>query len=227
MRALKGYWYRGEGGLNFGDALNPLLFRRLLHVTLEWTPPPEAEIFAIGSNIELIPEGFTGTILGAGISRASTRRDLSAARVLAVRGNLTAACCGLGAPLYADLGLLAPELLDRRPEPDIDHGFIRHFADNRRVKSYSIDVISGPEHVLREAARCQRITSSSLHGLILADALGIPSRWSPHRASGAVKFEDYGSSYGEVIWPYVWRRAHLPLVAEKQEALLEALRSLV
>jgi hypothetical protein len=80
---VKAYWYRGEGGLNFGDALNPLLFSRLAHITLEWVPPGNAELFAIGSNIEMIPDGYRGWIFGTGIAGASTRRDFSKAKVLA------------------------------------------------------------------------------------------------------------------------------------------------
>ena len=223
---IKGYWYRGEGGLNLGDALNPLLFRRLLGVTLEWAPPKEAEVFGIGSNIEMIPGGFTGVILGTGIASPHTRRNLSRAHVLAVRGNLTAAVCGLGRPLLADLGLLAADLLEDWPAQDIPHGYIRHFADHRPTRGFAIDVIAGPEYVIRQAARCERITSSSLHGLILADSIGIPSRWAPHHSTRMVKFEDYASSFREILHPYVWRRAHPPIVTEKQEALREALRSL-
>ena len=224
---MNGYWYRGEGGLNFGDALTPLLFRRIAGITLQWAPPPTAGVFAIGSNIELIPPDFRGIILGAGIARSDTRRaDLGAATVLSVRGNLTRSCCGLGDVVLADPGLLAADLLDERPSPDIAHGYIRHFADRRRVRSYSIDVLGGADHVVREAARCRRITSSSLHGMILADALGIPNRWSPHRSTHAVKFEDYGSSFGEVIKPYVWRLADPAEVAVKRASLLESFRGL-
>lgn len=223
---IRGYFYRGEGGLNFGDALNPLLFRRLIHRTLEWVPPADASLFAIGSNIELVPDGFRGTIFGTGIMRSNTRRDLSGANILAVRGNLTAACCGIGPVLLADPGLLAAHLIGDRPKPDIAHGFIRHFADRRRVAGYPIDVLAGPEFVVREAARCRRITTSSLHGLVLADTLGIPSRWSPHRAVTTVKFEDYASAYDEDIRPYRERLPDASLVAAKRDALLGAMRSL-
>jgi pyruvyltransferase len=223
---VNAYWYIGEGGLNLGDALNPLLFRRLTGVALQWVPAAEAKLFGIGSNIELIHPNFTGTIFGTGIMRANTRCDLSRARVLAVRGNLTAACCGVDA-LLADPGLLAPDLLDSRPEQDIAHGFIRHYADHRKVTGHAIDILGGPEHVIAQAARCRRITSSSLHGLVLADALGIPNRWSPHRSVAAVKFSDYASAYGEAIKPHSWRLADQDMVREKQAALRSLLAEAV
>jgi pyruvyltransferase len=223
---VRAYWYRGEGGLNFGDALNPILFRRLAHITLEWAPPREAELFAIGSNIEMIPDGYAGTIFGTGIAAAHTRRDFSKAKVVAVRGNLTAACCNVDDLLLADLGLLASDLLDHKPEQEFDEGLIRHFADPRPFgRFHEIDVLSGPEHVVYEAARCKRITSSSLHGLVLADALGIPNRWSPHQSTRAVKYEDYLSSYKEILQPYGWRLADQEMVAAKQESLREILRT--
>lgn len=216
---IRAYWYRGEGGLNLGDALNPILFRRLAGRTLEWAPPPEADLFGIGSNMEMIPLAFRGTILGTGISRPDTRRDFSKANVLAVRGNLTAACCHVDPPLLADPGLLGIDLLDCWPEKDINHAFVPHFADFRHVRGYRIDILGGPEHVIREIARCRQITSSSLHGLVIADTLGIPSRWNPYRSTIAVKFEDYVSAYGEILKPYVWRLADQNLVSQKIIAL--------
>lgn len=227
MGRLTGYWYRGEGGLNFGDALVPLLFRRLAGLTLEWAPPPDADVFAIGSNVELIPPGFRGVIFGTGIADPATyRRDLVGATILAVRGNLTRACIGAGDVLLADPGLLAGELLEERPEADIEHGFVRHFADHRPVAGHQVDVLGGPDHVIAAVARCRRITTSSLHGLILADALGIPSRWSPHRSTQATKFEDYASSFGEQIRPHVWRQADPAAVADKVHALVLALATI-
>jgi pyruvyltransferase len=222
---MKAYWYRGEGGLNLGDALNPLLFRRLAGITLEWAPPREADLFAIGSNIEMIPDDFDGWIFGTGIAAAHTRRDLSAARTLVARGNLTAACCNFNPLLLADPGLLAPDLLDHWPEQDIEYGTIRHFADPRPVHGFAIDVLGGPEHVIYQTARCKRITSSSLHGLVLADALGILSRWSPHCSTKSVKYEDYMSSYKEELRPFDWRIADQEQVAQKQEAMRDMLRS--
>src|SRR5690606_19566740 len=48
-------------------------------------------------------------------------------------------------------------------------------AQRRHIKL--INPISGYERVINEIAQCDAISSSSLHGLILADALGVPNLW--------------------------------------------------
>lgn len=216
---MKAYWYVGEGGLNYGDALVPVIFERLAGVALEWAPASEAELFAIGSNLHLVPPGFAGTVFGLG-AMVATRSDLTSARVLALRGELTAALAGVRPPVLADPGLLAADLLPERPAQDIEHGLLRHFGDRRRMAGHRVDVLGGVDHVIAEVARCQRLSSSSLHGLVLADALGIPNRWVPHPPAQPIKFVDYGSSYGEVIRPWAWRLADQAQVVAKRRALL-------
>lgn len=220
----KTYWYLGEAGLNFGDALNPILFQRLAGVTLRWEPSSSADLFAIGSNLHLVPTSFRGTIFGAGTPGPTERYNLSKAKVLALRGWMSAERCRVRPRLLADPGLLATDLLEKRPVVDLEHGIIRHFSDGRKFKGYDIDVLGGVDFVIREAARCERISSSSLHGLILADALGIPNRWIPLRTS-AHKFYDYASAFGERIKPMTWRLADQMQVADKQEALRKAFMS--
>ena len=60
-------------------------------ITVEHSDGPTAEAFSTGSVLESVPQvGFMGTILGSGKLYEDTVRDLSAARVLAQRGPLTA-----------------------------------------------------------------------------------------------------------------------------------------
>jgi hypothetical protein len=93
-----------------------------------------------------------------------------------------------------------------------------------------LDPVAGdPEGLIALAASCQRIVSSSLHGLILADALGIPNMWDPYPPADpgdGFKYRDYASAYGERIAPYEWRLADQRLVAAKQAALRAAVQSL-
>ena len=83
-----------------------------------------------------------------------------------------------------------------------------HYADRRDPrlerlrKAYPedvvvIDVRQKPEPVIREIARCETILSSSLHGLVTADSLGIPNGWlrlSDRVLGGGFKFRDYYSA---------------------------------
>lgn len=221
---MKAYWATGPGTGNFGDILTPLLFERLHGIRLEWSERESAELFAIGSIAELIPPGFEGIVLGTGCMFADPI-DIHRAEVLALRGAFTARLAGLHAPLLADLGLLARDLLGPRPRRDVPIGTVRHATDPRPPMGIALDPLGDPEAMIAAADRCQRIVSSSLHGLVLADALGIPNMWDPHPGvfGDGFKFRDYASAYGERIEPYKWRVADQRLVAEKQSALREAM----
>ena len=69
------------------------------------------------------------------------------------------------------------------------------------------------------------VYSSSLHGIIAADALGVPHIWEPHRnvKGGAFKFNDYASAFGERISPNVRRLTPRPAMDRK----ISELRGLV
>lgn len=111
-----------------------------------------------------------------------------------------------------DAGLLAPFLLEKRPVKRYACGIIPHVADQRlpgvaeihnKIKqSVVIDVREEPLKVLEQMAACELILASAMHGLVVADALGIPNQWvrfSEHPQIGGMggrfKFDDYYSIY--------------------------------
>lgn len=219
---MKAYWALGGPLGNFGDLLTPLIFQRVAGVELEWVEREDAEVFGVGSIAELIPPGFTGFVIGSGCM-FSDPVEIHQARVLALRGVLTARAAGLHPPLLADLGLLAPDLVQRRPRQKVPLGTLRAGGDPRPPAGLPLDPENGdPLALIADAARCERIVSSSLHGLVLADALGIVNMWDPYHASDAgagFKFRDYASAYGERIEPYRWRLADQGQVRSKQADL--------
>ncbi|GMU51006.1 MAG: exoV-like protein [Candidatus Xenobia bacterium] len=244
---MRAFWDQYAGGANFGDALTRVLLSRIAGIEPEWAEVPDAHLVAVGSVLEAVPDGWAGTVLGSGLMFDESRRDLTCSRVLALRGRLTLERVRLSPenppPVLADPGLLAGLLLHERPRPDVDVGFIRHYVDHRgnpgdyKVRSIEvdpgrretvleIDVLAGVDQVVTAAARCRRIVSSSLHGIILADSLGIENWWDPHPGvlGDGFKFRDYASSFGETIRPG-WRLADQAQVRAKQEALLEILRA--
>ena len=67
----------------------------------------------------------------------------------------------------------------------------------RNLDGYCIDVRNGPDRVVREIASCAAVLSTSLHGLIVADAYDIPAAWAtlaPDLMGGTFKFHDYESN---------------------------------
>lgn len=181
----------------------------------EWAPPEEAELFGCGSIMDHVPEGYKGVLLGTGMMRRGQRHDLRGAVILGLRGKLTAEGIGVDAPL-GDFGLLCA-LYAGREHKEHEIGIIPHYIF-RGVEYpwYTIDITADTETVIREADRCERIISSSLHGIILADALGIENKWEySDRVYGrGFKFRDYASALGEDIEPDEWRLGNQERIAE-------------
>lgn len=210
---MKVYWSRcGRGQGNFGDKLTPLLLKHF-GVRCEWSPVERAELVGVGSVLEKVPEEFKGTIWTTGFMHEPSRRNFPQAKLLALRGRLTrervenAKPAGLA---LGDAGLLCHLFHHPRPKR-YKLGIIPHFVDADDpvvaaiAKSSSeitvIDICGETLEVIARVGQCENIVSSSLHGLILADSLGIPNRWielnhGPETITGGgFKFRDYYSIY--------------------------------
>lgn len=205
---VKHYYYKRAPG-NWGDEFGPYLLQKICGIDSVHASHLDAELFSIGSNIELVPETFEGTILGAGIMFETTRKAFKDANVRLLRGKLTRERCEVeGEPLLGDPGLLAG-LFAPKTEKKFRYGIIPHYidADNPALRYWRsapdvavLDVTVGVQALIDQVAACESIVSSSLHGLILADALGIPCAWvelSPRVLGDGFKFRDYYSVFDE------------------------------
>lgn len=206
------YWCPcGRESRNFGDQLMPLLLDHL-HVEYRWSPPEKADLFGIGSIAHQIPDNFAGVVWSTGMLQKGDRRDLRRARVFALRGKRTVSSVDLNTseelPL-GDGGLLAC-LLARPQKKTHRLGLIPHYADQdtaavgqirqRHPDVLLIDVCASPQQVLDQIASCDVIASSSLHGLVVAESLGIPTVWleisgGANLLGGRFKFDDYYSAF--------------------------------
>jgi hypothetical protein len=189
---------------------------------VEWAPLAHANLVAAGSLLgqHIAPPevwaAYSGAIWGTGCMWPGQGVDLRRADVRALRGSMTLSQVQRSAtsPVpFGDPGLLADRLLGLRPAPTTLLGVIPHWAE-RGHPFYRSPLLQSPdvrlvnpldpaEEVLRQIAGCRHILSSSLHGLIAADALGIPNRWlrlnhgQEDRAGAPVfKFQDYYSALG-------------------------------
>lgn len=137
----------------------------------------------------------------------------------AVRGQLTKEqLIALGvldaetAVAMGDAGLLAPFLLEKKPAKQYACAIVPHVADqglpsvqqlhSTLKHSIVINVRDNPLKVLEQLAASDLILASAMHGLIVADALGIPNQWvrfSEHPQiggkGGRFKFHDYYSIF--------------------------------
>jgi hypothetical protein len=214
VKKLVAFWYDDDN--NWGDVFTPFLFRQY-GVELEWADDDRVQLFGIGSVLDRVSPHYTQHVFGSGLLYSHHRLDLRNAQVHVLRGRRTLERCRVkGEPVLGDPGLLASLFVKKPAKPEIVHGIIPHYADREdpQVKTWShredtlvIDIRAGVRHVLNQAAMCQRIVSSSLHGLVIADALGIPSQWirlSERVLGGEFKFVDYYSVYDEFPSPAMY-----------------------
>lgn len=127
-------------------------------------------------------------------------------QICAVRGPLTRAMLlnrGIPCPeVFGDPSLLLPRFYFPKVEKKYALGVIPHYIDkdHKQVKRlmaagcFIIDIQSDREKLITDILSCERIVSSTLHGIIVSDAYGVPAMWVDF--SGKVngrgfKFRDY------------------------------------
>ncbi|WP_114853527.1 polysaccharide pyruvyl transferase family protein [Brachybacterium sp. YJGR34] len=211
------FWWRWKypHRLNFGDEITPELVERLTGRRVTWASPARCDLVGAGSVMQMVlrkRERNRPRIWGSGFISAGTVAgepvDLD---VLAVRGRSTLERVvppRTGEIALGDPGLLAPILLDGAVRKRYSLGVIPHYRDAaspvvermRRLGTEVrvIDVAWTPQEVAREIAACDAVISSSLHGLIFSDALGVPNahiRLGDQLKGGLYKFHDYYSAF--------------------------------
>ena len=204
-----GTWFR-----NFGDELSALVIREASGTKPAWAPMRDASMIGIGSIIELYTSrGGAGYIWGSGIRSDKATHVVPPSKVLAVRGAYTRDHLGLPADTtLGDPGLLARALY-RRPRRRSGELVLPHFSSfanptgRRAIQAFAargsrILAPSAPvDEVCREIAGCGHLLTSSLHGLVVADALGTPATLVNFAAirEPQFKYADYASVFGHPV----------------------------
>jgi hypothetical protein len=205
------WWMKTPYPGNFGDILSPWIVEKVSGAPVKFGRR-DAGLLAIGSIIKFATE--KSTVWGSGSPRTSDKLSAEA-RYKAVRGPLTRdrvlESGGICPPVYGDPGLLLPRYLPRtNRNPSFKLGFIRHVSQNAMnlnfdgVKDIRLSGVgeAAIERVVDEIVDCELILSTSLHGIIIANAYGIPARWCTfaHDEAGiagdGLKFADYFLSVG-------------------------------
>lgn len=228
---------------NWGDALNRYLVARLagdrnpyaIDLTHEWpwVPPtlPVPVHMLVGSVLQFADPRCV--VWGAGLIAGDRPPSAAPAEIRAVRGPLTRKVLedhGIACPpIYGDPALLLSRLYPKpRSAARFRLGLIPHYVDHGHPalsrfeadpECTVLDIKSATETLVDQVCECEAIASSSLHGLIVAQAYGIPSVWvrlSSALEGGDFKFQDYYASLG-------WREA-APVTLEDatRPSLLEA-----
>jgi pyruvyltransferase len=201
--------YRWSTVSNWGDRLSVHLLRHWSQIPVgTWDVADECDILGVGSTVGHVLPEWNGVILGAGALLPSERVPW-AALTLGVRGKLTRERMH-GSPasvVLGDPGLIADELVER-PKRTHRLGILPHWSDTDLMKRrefwrYDPLFISpgwNEIDVIRMIGSCDKLITSSLHGMILADAFGIPRRFEEaprlRYEGGTFKHEDYSSAIG-------------------------------
>lgn len=204
-------------GRNFGDALSPIITEFALGEPVVEAHFAGADLSAIGSILDPLERWKNPRrpfAWGSGFIKEGPRWSGRPIRPVAVRGELSAERVAHLADEPLALG--DPGLLVRRLYPELLHvakrypvSLIPHISETfdpavREAQDalpalHVIDVRADPRQVLEEIAATSVVLSSSLHGLICADALEVPNVWVPltgDLGGGDYKFRDYYSPFG-------------------------------
>lgn len=212
--AVTAYWYPEN---NFGDQLTPDILHYYGFKPLYTPIFTSCEVISVGSILEVVPETYTGTILGSGFISSTTKSQFRSAKIALVRGKLTAAKLSLPCTIpLGDPGILVDEVYGSQLKSTTKKhilGIIPHYkhiddpgicglARMSEKDTLLIDARRKPLEVIRDIASCHYVASSSLHGIVVAHSLGIPVvllevSGVPLRG-GRFKFEDYFSVFNKI-----------------------------
>ena len=216
------YWWTPENSsaINFGDYLTKIIVERIIQRSVQFKSLAEAgsNCFAGGSIIHLAKNGFI--IWGAGFRESPLEEfRYSHLDVRAVRGPRSREYLlkmGIDCPkVYGDPALLLPKLFPefKKETPLYDYIIIPNIGEMDCFTSYKNVVLPTLpwDEVIKKILQSRLVISSSLHGIIVAEAFGVPARllkmtWR----EPLLKYIDYFESTG---------RAHFKYATSVQEAL--------
>jgi hypothetical protein len=192
---------------NIGDALNVYLVKKITGKTPVYSPVGNRhkKYMCIGS---ILNHADRDTIVwGSGIANNQSDR-ISPCDIRAVRGPYTrnrALDCGVECPeVYGDPAAIMPMFYNPDIEKQYELGVIPHYVNQVECIDYPsggklINVFDDPETFVNQLKACKKVLCSSLHGLVLAQAYGIPWGWfegTVPLGGDGVKFWDFFYSVG-------------------------------
>lgn len=194
---------------NFGDRLTPYIIEKISGKKCVWCPlESETEKYMVVGSI-LNWDSPNTIAWGCGVANLNDRVPMK--KVIATRGQLSGIATRLSniefKSIYGDPALLLPRLYEPKNDKKYKVGIIPHYVDieilSKEFFPNDITIINpflNIEEFIDQVNQCEKIFSSSLHGLIVSDAYRIPTQWvefSYNRIGGdRTKFIDYYMSLG-------------------------------
>jgi len=186
------YWQEGSF-VNFGDHISLKLVERIVDGPVAFyrkkVPECKKKLLAIGSIFYFALDD--DIVWGSGINgKRLDRKDyrFSNLDVRAVRGPLTRQYLkeyfNITCPeVYGDPALLFPYLFpefQKKENPSYDYIVIPHYSEQKLFPKHLYDNVVFPtepwNEIIEKILDSKFVISSSLHGIIIAEAYGIPAR---------------------------------------------------
>lgn len=225
-KPIRLFWWREADGIkNYGDDLSPIIVGRVSGRRVKFSHLKRCDLVALGSIADItirsrrkriLRHPFRKTLVwGAGSFGAPPPPGQHYLDIHAVRGPRTRKLLSLpDCTPIGDPGLLLREIIEKPIKKRYRWGVIPHTVHRNHPRILHVASNSGakiidlatddPLKTAREIAACHFIISSSLHGIITADAFGIPNAWmatTPPLYGGHWKFHDYFESVDRTVSP--------------------------
>lgn len=218
LKNIPMYWWEGYFGFNnllhrivkrkspfvknFGDLLSPLIISLLSGQNIRHTTSSN-KLLALGSIFFALSD--KDIVWGSGFLNAKHIQYALACQdvnYLAVRGPETRQLLmrhNISCPeIYGDPAILLPRLIANDIKKKYTIGIVPHFSQyqyfKKIIKSGDVNVIDVENtlsEVMRNILSCEIILSTSLHGIIVAEAYKIPALLITLERHDLFKFEDY------------------------------------
>jgi pyruvyltransferase len=209
------FWWTGMDN-NWGDALNPILIQNMTGkkpiLSTEVFNVKKNNVYSVIGSVLEVPSKKDLVVWGSGFMSSESQFKVKPKKIHAVRGPKTRELIlknGIYCPeVYGDPAILYPYFYRPTIQKKYKLGIIPHYVDQDSqlldvFKNDSsvliIDILSGVKEVVDKICSCEKIASSSLHGIIAADSYGIPAIWiefSKKVNGDGFKFYDYFESVG-------------------------------
>lgn len=205
---------QGKSKENYGDVLGKFLVEKISGKKVVFAWPKKFSFLDFFSPIYVTIGSILANVnhkcivWGSGIINKEIK--IKNAKFLAVRGPQTRKYLmdlGYEVPeVYGDPALLLPRYFNPKVDKKYQYGIVPHYNDYKVVEKWFenrsdihlIDMMTNDiESKTIEFLQCERIISSSLHGVIIAHAYGIPAIWqkfSDKVFGDDIKYQDYMES---------------------------------
>lgn len=202
---------QGKAQENYGDLLGRYLVEKISGKKVIWSKPDKFSFRPIYVTIGSVLAQVNKKCIVWGSGIISNEYPIKEAVFLAVRGPQTRKhLLKQGyqvSETYGDPALLLPRYYNpKKIVKEYTIGVIPHYNDFKKVEGFYkheksillIDLMTNDvEKTTNDFLKCEKIVSSSLHGIIVAHAYGIPAIWqkfSDKVFGDDIKYQDYFES---------------------------------